>query len=273
MKVLNLIPQNVQVSGRLSHELANNKQQTVLRIFEEIVRNAVIMGISVEAQSAKRNAIEALDKIREVYPHAHLDDIAEAIKMGAFGQIKLENQLHTLSASNIFQWYREFRLNHQDKMKSPPPPEYKEMEITEDMKTAMIRKSFFRFITAPLECDHMIDPYYDKLSSWGVLNASTEDKNLAYHYEVEKLVNNVPLEFMQDKATRTKVREFQRYYDEREDKLKMNFAMWADNPLHKRAVWASKRRLVLEFLKTADIQMLMDKFDEKHGTKRSDTLS
>ena len=275
MKVLNLVPYQSQVPGRLAHELQNNRQGVVLRIFEEIMRSAVVMGISVEAKSAKMNAVEAIDKIKEVYPTAHIEDIAEAIKMGAFGQIKLDNQLHTLSASNIFQWYREFRANHQDKMKSPPPPPppYQEFIVTEDMKTAIMRKSFYRFINEPQECDHMIELYYDKLTSWGVLNASTEVKNDAYQSEVFKLVNNVPIEFMQTKVTRTQVREFQRYYDEREDKTKMDFTLWKENPLHKRAVWASKRKILMDFLKTADKEFLMAKFDEKHGTRGPDTVS
>jgi len=216
MKVLNLVPYQSQVPGRLAHELQNNRQGVVLRIFEEIMRSAVVMGISVEAKSAKMNAVEAIDKIKEVYPTAHIEDIAEAIKMGAFGQIKLDNQLHTLSASNIFQWYREFRANHQDKMKSPPPPPpaYKEFEVTEEMKNAM-----------------------------------------------------------QTKQLRTQVREFQRYYDDREDKTKMDFTLWKENPLHKRAVWASKRKIIMDFLKTADKEQLMAKFDEKHGTTGSDSLS
>lgn len=267
MKVMNLVPYNSQLPGRLSHELANNRQAVVLRIFEEIVRNAVVMGISVEAQSAKRNAVEAIDEIKKVYPTAHIDDIAEAIKMGAFGHIKLDNQLHTLSASNIFQWYKEFRLHHQDKMKSPPPPPpaYQEFEVTEEMKVAIMRKSFYRFITAPLECDHMIDLYYDKLEKWDVLRPSTDEKNQAYQSEVFKLVNNVPMEFMQTKVMRTQVREFQRYYDEREDKSKMDFTLWKDNPLHKRAVWAAKRKIVLDFLKKANIEELMNRFDQENG--------
>jgi hypothetical protein len=275
MKVMNLVPYNSQLPGRISHELQNNRQGVVLRIFEEIMRSAVVMGISVEAKSAKMNTVEAIDKIKEVYPTAHIEDIAEAIKMGAFGQIKLDNQLHTLSASNIFQWYREFRANHQDKMKSPPPPPapYQEFEVTEEMKNAIMRKSFYRFISEPQECDHMIELYYDKLSSWDVLNASTEVKNEAYQSEVFKLINNVPLELMQNKVSRTQVREFQKYYDEREDKTKMDFTFWKENPLHKRAVWASKRKIIMDFLKTADKEKLMDKFDEKHGTRGSDTLS
>jgi hypothetical protein len=267
MKVMNLVPYNSALPGRLSHELANNRQAVVLRIFEEIVRNAVVMGISVEAQSAKRNAVEAIDEIKKVYPTAHIDDIAEAIKMGAFGHIKLDNQLHTLSASNIFQWYKEFRLHHQDKMKSPPPPPpaYKEFEVTEEMKVAIMRKSFYRFITAPNECDHMMDLYYEKLEKWDVLRPSTDAKNDAYQYEVFKLINNVPFEFMTDKASRTKVREFQRYYDELEDKRKIRFEMWAENPIHKRAVYMAKRKLIMDFLKTANTEELMDIFDSKNG--------
>jgi hypothetical protein len=133
------------------------------------------------------------------------------------------------------------------------------------MKVAIMRKSFYRFITAPLECDHMIDLYYDKLEKWDVLRPSMDDKNQAYQSEVFKLINNVPFEFMQTKVVRTQVREFQRYYDEREDKSKMDFNLWKDNPLHKRAVWAAKRKIVLDFLKKANIEELMNRFDQENG--------
>jgi hypothetical protein len=270
-KVMNLVPASNNLPGRLGVELANNRQAVVLRIFEEINRNAIVMGISVEAQSAKRNAIESIDRIKEEWPQAHIDDICEAIKMGAFGQIKLDNQLHTMSASNIFNWYKEFRMNHQDKMKSPPPPppEYKEFMITEDMKTAMIRKSFFRFISDPNESDHMIEPYYDKLITLGVLRPSDEVKTLAYHAEIFKLVNNVPMDFMYDKPKRLKCREFQNYYDGLEDKTKINFSMWAENPLHKRAILMAKRKMVIDFLKTTDKNAVMDAFDKYHENGKS----
>jgi hypothetical protein len=73
------------------------------------------------------------------------------------------------------------------------------------------------------------------------------------------------MEFMQTKVVRTQVREFQRYYDEREDKTKMDFNLWKDNPLHKRAVWAAKRKIVLDFLKKANIEELMNRFDQENG--------
>jgi hypothetical protein len=102
-----------------------------------------------------------------------------------------------------------------------------------------------------------------------VLRPSDEVKTLAYHAEIFKLVNNVPMDFMYDKPKRLKCREFQNYYDGLEDKTKINFAMWTDNPLHKRAIIMAKRKMVIDFLKTTDKNAIMDAFDKHHENGKS----
>jgi hypothetical protein len=77
------------------------------------------------------------------------------------------------------------------------------------------------------------------------------------------------MDFMYDKPKRLKCREFQNYYDGLEDKTKINFAMWADNPLHKRAIIMAKRKMVVDFLKTADKNEIMDVFDKHHENGKS----
>lgn len=265
MKVFNLVPAVVSEPGRLSVELANDKQKVVLRIFEEIVRSAVIMGINVEAQSAKHNAIEVIDYIKKQWPHAHVDDICKAIKMGAFGQLRFEGQLSTLSASNIYQWYKEFRLSHQDKMVAPPPaPPPLVEEPNDNMKKEIIRESFIKLISDPDQNEVLIDLHFDKLISIG-LELSKEDKIEAFNEEMYKVINNPPIDLYKDKKGRTQIREIQHYWDDLEDKSKYDYNLHSLNPLHKIAVFNSKKKVTVKWLRTQDKNELIRKYDEKYG--------
>jgi hypothetical protein len=265
MKVFNLVPTVVREPGRLSVELANNKQQVILKIFEEIVRGAVIMGINVEHQSAKANALEAIDYIKKQWPYAHVDDICKSIKMGAFGQLKFDGQLSTLSASNIFQWYREFRLSHQDKMVAPPapiPPVHE--EPNEQMKKSVIRESFDTFLKDPDQNDVLVDMHFDKLVKLG-LELSNEEKRELFGQEIQKLINNPPIDLYKNKKGRMSIREIQHYWDDLEDKSMYNYHLHSLNPIHKMAVIATKKKAALKWLKTQDRNDLLHKFDEIYG--------
>jgi cellobiose-specific phosphotransferase system component IIA len=262
MKIYNMVPAVISEPGRLSTELARDKQSVVLKIFEQISRAAVIMGINVEGASAKHNAIEAIDYIKKNYPYAHVDDICQAIKMGAFGQLKFDGQLSTLSASNIFQWYKDFRLNHQDKMVSPPPAVVvTNDEPDEQMKKDAIRASFINFITDPKANDILVDLHFDRLLKIG-LNLSNEEKRESFNKEMTKIINNPPIEFYQNKKTREMVREIQTYWDSLEDKHKYNYSLMAENAMHKRAVWASKKDVCIKYIASQDKETLIKKFDE-----------
>lgn len=271
MKVLNLVPYNAQNPGRLAYELKENKQKVILRIFEEIHRSALIMGISVDAQIAKQNAIESSEQIRKQYPHAHLDDICNAIRMGAFGQIKLENQLNTLSAANIYGWYREMRLNHQDKMTSPPPPPFKEPEMTQDEIRQEMINGVERFLSDPNQLEALAPAQYDLLTKYDVLKASESERTDMYLAELYKLIENPPLEFMTNKQSREKVREIQNYYDSLEDKKKFKFLDFSDNPIHRRAIFNSKARLVTNFAKNCDKKETLKVFIENYNKKVNGT--
>jgi len=261
MKIYNLAPAIVNTPGRLSTELARDKQGVVLKIFQEIARAGVIMGINVDGSTAKHNAVEAIDYIKKNYPYAHVDDICQAIKMGAFGQIKLEGQLSTLSASNIFQWYKEFRLNHQDKMVSPPVSASVEPEEpSEIIKRKIMEESFDKFISDPKANDILVDLHFDNLVKIG-LDMSKEKKRDYFNREMGKLINNPPIDFYKDKKGREMVREIQNYWDSLEDKHQYNYALLSANIMHKRAVWATKRAVCIEFIQETGYETLKKRYE------------
>ena len=265
MKIHNLVPAVMSEPGRLSTELAKDKVGVVMKIFNEITRASAIMGIHVDAQTAKFNAKESIDFIKKTYPFAHVDDICNAITMGAYGQLKFEGQLTTLSASNIYQWYKELRLSHQDKMVSPPAsPVNHEQEITEEMKKHEIRESFIKFISDVRQNDIVLDWHFDKLVKLG-LELTSEEKRAVFNDEMAKLVDNPPIELFYDKKNRELVREMQRYWDTLEDKNSYNYNLMPKNPLHKKAVWGTKRTFAIRFCEKMGKDVLLAKFDEVYG--------
>ena len=232
MKIYNLVPFEANQPGRINAEYQKDKQGVVLKIFEQINRAALIMGINVDAHVAKANAVEAIGYIKTNYPHAHIEDVCQAIKMGAFGQIKLDNQLNTLSASNIFQWYKEFRLNHQDKMVAPPPsPQAINSEPDEEEKKKIARQSFEKFISDVRNNDLILEIHFEKLLKLG-LELTNEDKRKVFVVEMEKLINNPPIEFYEDRKKREQVREMNSYWDSLEDKFKYNYALMPLSLIH-----------------------------------------
>lgn len=264
MKIYNLVPYEANQPGRLTTEYARDKQAVVLKIFEQINRSALIMGISVDAHVAKHNAIEAISHIKTSYPHAHIDDICKAIKMGAFGEIKLDNQLNTLSASNIFQWYKEFRLNHQDKMVSPPPaPKPYITEPDEDVKKTIARMSFEKFISDVRNNDLIIELHFDVLLKIG-MELSKEEKKETFTKQMEKLINNPPIEFYTSKKTREQVREIQTYWDSLEDKNQYDYPRMSHNIMHKQAVRDTKKAIAMKYVGSMSKEEIMAKYDEVH---------
>jgi len=264
MKIYNLVPYEANQPGRLTAEYARDKQAVVLKIFEQINRSALIMGINVDAHVAKHNAVEAIGKIKTSYPHAHIDDVCLAIKMGAFGEIKLENQLNTLSASNIFQWYKEFRLNHQDKMVSPPPaPKPYITDPDEDVKKTIARMSFEKFISDVRNNDLIIEIHFDVLLKIG-LELSNEEKRKVFNQQMEKLVNNPPIEFYTNKKSREQVRELQTYWDSLEDKDKYDYPRMSYNIMHKQAVRDTKKTIAIKYVGSMSKEEIMAKYDAIH---------
>ncbi len=266
MKVMNLVPYQDDVPGRIASELRRDKQSVIFKIFEEINRNALIMGISVDAGSAKANAVEAVDFIKNTFPTAHIDDICKSMRMGAYGQLRFDGQMNTLSASNIFQWYKLFRQDHQDKMVAPPAARLlPEPTITDNMKKEVVRESFINFITNPREYELIIPMHFDKLIQIGVLTLTDDEKRKAYLDEAFILVNNPPLDLMKDRKGRESVREYQTYYDSLEKKEDFKYHLYKDNPMHKTALFNAKKRIAINFLKNADKEQIIKLYDQTYG--------
>lgn len=255
-------PVEMNVPGRLTHDFLENETKVVLRLTEAILKAHVVMGLNIDAQKVNITAVESLKKIKEVYPHAWIDDVVKSLSMASYGEIKLDDQLSNISPANVFGWYKYFRNNLGHLSTAPPPPEQVTMyNITEQEKNAIMRKGFFAFIDSPGENDVMMDIYYQKLITIGAMSVSDEEKNAAYFLEADKMVNAPPYEFLTEKKIRKQLYEYQDYYKSVTDKSEFSFAKMTENYIHRIVVKNAKKRVVMAFLKDADKKEILDMFD------------
>lgn len=265
----NLIPAEMDIAGRLTHDFGVNESKVVLRLTEAILKAHVVMGLNIDAQKVNITAVEALKKIMAVYPHAWIDDVLKSLSMASYGEIKLDDQLTTISAANIYGWYKYFRNNMGHLSTSPAPPQNITMyEVTEEQKRAIMRKSFFAFIDDPRENDIALDIYYQKLIDIGAMSVTDEEKNAQYFFEAEKMVQAPPYEYLTDKKTRKQLYEYQDYYKSVTDRAEFKFGNLSNNFIHKTIVKGAKKRIVMQFLKGANKEALMKMFDDYQAKKK-----
>jgi hypothetical protein len=258
----NIGPPEMNVVGRLSHDFAQNEAQVLLKLTEAILKAHVVMGLNIDAQKVNISAVEALKKIKDVYPHAWVDDVVRSLSMASYGEIKLDDQLNTISPANIFGWYKHFRNNLGHLSTAPPPPQNITMyQQTEDEIRAMMRKGFFAFIHDPNENDLMMEIYYNNLIGMGAMSVSDETKNEAYFAAAEKMVNAPPYDYLIDRKIRKDLYAYQDYFKSVSDKSDFKFSSMESNFIHRMIVKNAKRNVVMAFLKTADKNRLMDLFD------------
>jgi hypothetical protein len=250
---------NLEKVGRLNYELGANRKDTLAKIAGDIHRAALVMGIGVDGEKSALTAIEALRKILEVYPTAWVQDISKAIEMGSFGQLKFAEQLNTISALNIFQWYKELRIAHPHLI-GEPTKTYQEPEMTNEEKVKLSINGFKLFINTQSKDELAQIVFYDRLVKMGVIKPTSEGKNARTIAEIEKLIKNMPLEILQDSNERRAANAFKHYYNALEEPKKVAWGEWAENPLVADAIRRVKRSLVREALEFYEPQELIEMY-------------
>lgn len=251
---------NLEKAGRLNYELGANRKDTLAKIAGDIHKAALVMGISVDGEKSVLTATEALKKILEVYPTAWLQDISKAIEMGSFGQLKFAEQLNTISALNIFQWYKELRLAHPDKIGEPHLTKYKDPEMTKEEKYKLMVEGFKKFVNTQKDDEIAQIIFFDRFVKMELIQLSTEDKNARTKSEIENLIKNTPLEILADGSNRRAATAFKNYYNGLEEPRKINWKEWGDNPLVVEAIRRVKRSLVAECLDFYDVEDLITQY-------------
>lgn len=251
--------------GRLMHEFNADPKSVVMKVNDALHKAALVMGLNPDAKTLAITASEAVKKILDVYPHAPVDDVTLAISMASYGEIKLDNQLTTISALNIYQWYKQFRYEHSNRSTIPAKPSitgYSEPSI--EQKRKLVRDGFVNFVTNPTFHDLTLDFQYRKLVDIGAFEPSIEERRAYYFREAFKLTQAPPIEFLQDRAKRKDVYAFQDLYNQHGENLIFTNEL-KDNVLHKLIADNAKRQMVIDFMSMADKDELINLYDEKYG--------
>jgi hypothetical protein len=251
--------------GRLSREFADDPKAVILKVNDALNRAALVMGIHPDAKTLAITATESVKKILEVYPHAPVEDLVVAIRMASFGELRVENQLTTISAYNVYGWYKQFREDKSHLTTMPPAAAVNIMsqEPSESEKSKIVRRAFVNFVTDPQFNDLSIDFQIDKLSQIGAFTPSAEQKRKYYFDEAFKATQAPPLEFLKDRDKRRDVLAYQDKYQLEGESIK--FAEVIDNALHRFIIDRAKRTMVMDFMKNSNSDDLIKLFDEKFG--------
>ena len=249
--------------GRLAHDFGTRKNDVLIKITQSVFKAAGILGISMDAEKCRFTVDEVVKKIMADYPLAYVDDIALAIEMASFGQIVLPNQLHTISAANIYGWYKTFRLEHSHMSTNPHKlPPYSDPEVSKDEKVRIMVKAFSDFITSPEANDTALELYFTRIIQLGAWRPSNEAKIEVFNRWADKLCNAIPMNLLQDSLKRKKAYQFRDYFLERKEGGKVDFSLWQENPLFFVIKTNAKREMMASFLKTADKAALIELYTQ-----------
>lgn len=254
--------------GRLNYDLSQDRISVEKKITDSIFKAAIVMGISTSGQGIITTTKEVITKILSVYPAAFVDDICLSISMASYGEIKLENQLTVISAANIFGWYKEFRLNHSEKSTMPYIPINQNPIMADADKHLIMINAFTDFINDPQRHDMAIEVYYTKLEKINAYNASNEEKLKMLFKYLKKYIEGMPMDILRDQVKRKQAYQFKDYLDALPDYNQMNTSMWKENPIFKKAVEASKKELLVNFLQKADKKQLIEIYTKSLTEKK-----
>lgn len=254
--------------GRLMHEFNSDPKSVVMKVNDALHKAALVMGLNPDAKTLAITASEAVKKILDVYPHAPVDDVTLAISMASYGEIRLENQLTTISASNIYGWYKQFRYDHSHRSTLPP----EKISITgfaepsEEEKRKLVRDGFVNFVTKPTFHDLTLDFQFKKLIDIGAFEPSIEERRSYYFREAFRQTQAPPIEFLKDRDKRRDVYAFQDLFSKHGENLIFTEEL-KNNVMHKLIADNAKRQMVIDFMSMADKDELINLYDEKYGKK------
>lgn len=269
-----MLPQrHLEAEGRLHYELGVRKQETLTIVLGCAHKAAMVMGIGLDGERSAMAVREALKKILEVYPSAWVQDICKSIEMASFGQIKLADQLNTISAANIFNWYREMRINHPDKISEPVSKTHMEEEIPNNRKIAIMVNAFNEFLTNKSQDEQWQTMYYERLVKLGYIQLSPEQKIKLMIDRIEPMLQAYPKEILFDGVIRRAANRFRDYYRELPEPKKVNWSEWADNPIINLAKGQIQAALVRQVLQNHSADELMTNYKNQINNEYQNELS
>jgi hypothetical protein len=253
-----VLNQDTDFQGRVAHELETNPKNAFAKIAGAIHKAGIVMGISIDAEKSVITAQESLRKLNEVFPLALIDDVCKAIEMASYGEIKLQDQLKVVSASNIYQWYKEARVNHPDKLFQKTDNKIQQMEIDPTEKFRIMLQGFVDFIADPKKHEMATGIYYDRFAKMGLIDIDAKTKISLTISEIEKVLDFYPAEIVNDKLKRRQSYEFKCYFNELDSSKNVDWSVWHQNPVVLCAVKNIKTKYVQDCIEFYEQEELIE---------------
>ena len=253
--------------GRLSHEVARNKTDVIAILIGGIVKAQENMGIvNSDSDKIKQAAEAAIKKILEVYPGAMVADIVKALEMASFGQIKLPEQLNVVSAANIYNWYKNLRSEHSDKMSIPMyPPRNAMPEPTIDEKAQLIRDFFQKGITNPDSIIGGFDSTFRKIIALGLYSVNAQYMEDKFRSEMSRVSFAFKIVSAADQKKKGQLIQLQNHINTVYKDSKIDFkVLQVDENFRDAFVLVSdsvKKEIVKEVMKTNTVESVMKLYD------------
>jgi hypothetical protein len=255
-------------NGCLAYELATDRASVAIKLTKAIYKAAGVFGISLDSEKASFTINEIITKVVKDYPNAFIDDICLAIELASFGEIKLENQLTTISAHNVFMWYKEFRMNHSHKSSKAftvNREDTTESEPSEAEKYKIKYTAFERFMNDPINNEIGMVLYYDVMVKIGAIEVpSPTDRQNAYLELALEYSNSIPVDLLMKNELRRKAYEFADYVKEYDKANVFRYDLWDKNPLHERVVRECKSRIILKTIKEKSPKTILELYKSKY---------
>ena len=250
--------QNGDLVGRVAHDLEKNPKDTFAKIAGAIHKAGIVMGISIDAEKSVITAQETLRKLNDVDPYALIEDVCKAIEMASYGEIKIPDQLKVVSASNIFQWYKEIRINHPDKMIQKEKAVEEEKEPDSILKFGIMLQGFTDFIADPKKHELATGIYFDRFTKMGLVDIDVKTKIELTVSEIQKVLDFYPVEILNNKLKRRQAYEFKCYFNELDSSKQVDWSVWHSNPVVLAAVQNIKSKFVRDCIDFYGQEELID---------------
>ena len=252
--------------GRLRQRFTDSQTDTLTAVYNAILEAARVMNIKVSTVDATATAQDVVKFILDDYKLAWFDDVLKAVHWGGFGKLSGNNELTTISARNIVQWYEKLRKDYPHELKHPmlPAPKIEAVIITPAEKISLAIQGFIIFVNGSnaIQNERALF-YYDSLKEKGLFIEPTKDQKLAqYRKLVDEVIEGRLTNWLLDREKRQALKNYRFLMEENEGKHLETYPPKWDNLLHQFAVLRCKEFFILQFIKGSDKEKLINDFKQ-----------
>jgi len=266
---VDLLPHTMQ-EGRLRKALHDSEAQTIEKVFVALKQAHITMGLNFEESDLIAKSKSIIDFVIQDHHLAWLEDLIKAIQWGSFGKLESKNELTTISARNVFQWYKILRKDFPADLSHPmltsnPGPLNRIPEPTEEEKKELARNFFKRAITDPDLITGGIDLAFSDLIKIGVFKPTLENMEQRFRSELNRVAFSFVVKTPSDQELKGQLIQIKNHVNSLPEGEKINFQKLKEMENLKRAFNLVsenvKKEIIKEIMKIQKVDEVMRLYD------------